>query len=181
MHFRCPTFTRQCYNQLDRDSCGLHAHPTQVEAVPGQDRSRCMVELALMQDTGDPRRLSPDENEKGLGHFHYRVGSRSHKWRPATDVFETEDAFVVRVEIAGMRDSEFTILLDERTVTIQGHRPDRDERRAFHQMEIRFGEFSTSVEVHWPIDPQAVEAKYTDGILRLVLPKALPHNIKIGK
>lgn len=140
-----------------------------------------MVELELKQDTGEPRRLSPEENEKGMGHFHYRVGSRSHKWRPATDVFETEEAFVVRVEIAGMRDGEFTILLDERTVTIQGSRPDRDERRAFHQMEIRYGEFSTSVELHWPIDTQAVEAEYTDGILRLVLPKALPHNIQIGK
>jgi HSP20 family protein len=140
-----------------------------------------MVELELKQETGTPSRLSPDENESGLGHFHYRVGARSHKWRPATDVFETEDTFVVRVEIAGMRDSEFTILLDERTVTIQGSRPDQDERRAFHQMEIRYGEFSTSVELHWPIDTQAVEAEYTDGILRLVLPKALPHNIKIGK
>lgn len=140
-----------------------------------------MVELELKQDTGDSRRLSPEENETGLGHFHYRVGSRSHKWRPATDVFETEDAFVVRVEIAGMRDGEFTILLDERTVTIQGNRPDRDERRAFHQMEIRYGEFSTSVALHWPIDTQEVEAEYKDGILRLVLPKALPHNIQIGK
>ncbi len=140
-----------------------------------------MVELELKQDTGDPRRLSLEDNEKGLGHFHYRVGSRSHKWRPATDVYETEEAFIVRVEIAGMRDGEFTITLEERTVTIQGSRPDRDERRAFHQMEIRYGEFSTSVELHWPIDSEAVEAEYADGILRLVLPKAVPHEIRIGK
>jgi HSP20 family protein len=140
-----------------------------------------MVDIDLKKDRGEPRWLSPDENEQGSGHFHYRVGSRSHKWRPATDVYETEKAFIVRVEIAGMRDQEFTIMLEERTVTIQGNRPDQDKRRAFHQMEIRYGEFSTSVNLHWPIDPQAVEAEYSDGILRVVLPKAVPHSIQIGK
>lgn len=139
-----------------------------------------MVDIALKENPKDPQLSSAEENEKESAFILRRVGTRSHRWRPPTDVYETEQAFIIRVEIAGMRDDEFTILLDERTVTIQGSRPDRDERRAFHQMEIRYGEFSTSVELHWPIDSQAVRAEYTDGILRLVLPKAVTHPIKIG-
>ena len=140
-----------------------------------------MVDITLKTDPKDPIWLIPDEQERGTGHIHYRVSSRTHKWRPPTDVFETGDAFVVRVEIAGMRDSEFNISLDDRMITIEGVRPDPDERRAFHQMEIRYGEFSTSVQLHWPVDTQAVEAEYRDGVLRLVLPKAVTHQIKIGK
>ena len=140
-----------------------------------------MVDITLKINPKEPVWLIPEEKERSTGNFHYRLGSRSHKWRPPTDVFETEDAFVVRVEIAGMRDSEFNITLDDRIVIIQGVRPDRDERRAFHQMEIRYGEFSTSIQLNGPVDIQAVEAQYMDGMLRLVLPKALTHQIKIGK
>jgi len=140
-----------------------------------------MVDITLKTDPKDPLWMMPDEKETSTGHFHYRVGRRSHKWRPPTDVYETEDSFVVRVEIAGMRDSEFNISLDDRVITIQGVRPDLDERRAFHQMEIRYGEFSTVIQLNWPVETQAVEAEYNDGILHLVLPKAVTHQIKIGK
>ena len=124
---------------------------------------------------------SPDENEKTIGVFHYRIGSRSHKWRPPTDVYENQDAIIVRVEIAGMRDSDFSITLNDRVLIIEGVRPDRSERRAYHQMEIRFGEFKTEVLLHVPVDSQDIQAEYMDGILRLVLPKTKSHQIQIGK
>ena len=77
----------------------------------------------------------------------WRVGTRSLDWRPPTDVFETEAAFVVRVEVAGMREDDFAIELDERYLYIRGTRLDTPERRAYQQMEIRFGEFSVAVEL----------------------------------
>jgi HSP20 family protein len=80
-----------------------------------------------------------------------------------------------------MRESEFSISLEDRVLSIQGIRPDQPERRAYHQMEIRFGEFNTEVDLHWAVDSQAVEAEYKDGILMLVLPKAKSHQIKVGK
>ena len=73
----------------------------------------------------------------------WRIISRPHAWRPPTDVYETEDAITIRIEVAGMRESDFTIALVERTLTIRGIRQDTPERRAYHQMEIPFGEFSS--------------------------------------
>ena len=75
---------------------------------------------------------------------------RPHVWRPPTDVYETEDAIVVRVEIAGMREADFTVALVERSLLIRGVRQDLTERRAYYQMEIPFGEFSTEVELPRP-------------------------------
>jgi HSP20 family protein len=104
---------------------------------------------------------------------------RSHLWRPPTDVFENEDAFVVKVEVAGMKRSDFSISFDRRILTIQGVRPDAGGMKAFHQMEIAYGEFVCEVEISVPIEPGGIEAVYADGFLRITLPKVKPKSISI--
>jgi HSP20 family protein len=96
---------------------------------------------------------------------------RSSGWRPPTDVYETAQAYVVRVEIAGMREDDFIIELDGRILAIRGVRPDVNERRAFHLMEIRFGEFALELELPGPVSEAEVSAVYTNGMLRIILPK----------
>ena len=140
-----------------------------------------MVESELKSTKKQPIWLMVNRGEQNAGGVHYHLISHSHKWRPPTDVIETDQAIIVRVEIAGMQDSEFSISLNDRILTIQGIRPDMDERHAFHQMEIRYGEFFTDVMLNWAIDSDALEADYSDGILKLVLPKAKVHQIKIEK
>jgi HSP20 family protein len=110
---------------------------------------------------------------------HWRIAMRPHIWRPPTDVYETEDAIVIRVEIAGMREQDFSVALEDRTLTIRGVRSDPTERRAFYQMEIPFGEFSTEVELPAPIVNEGVEAVYRDGFLQITLPKARPQHIQV--
>ena len=109
----------------------------------------------------------------------WRIISRPHAWRPPTDVYETEDAITIRVEVAGMRESDFTISLVERNLTIRGIRQDTTERRAYHQMEIPFGEFSTQLELPHEINSDKVDAVYRDGFLRITLPIAHPKRIKV--
>ena len=109
----------------------------------------------------------------------WRIVSRPHAWRPPTDVFEIDDAIVIRVEVAGMREADFTISLVERNLTIRGIRQDTSERRAYHQMEIAFGEFQTDFELPYPVIPDKVEATYRDGFLRITLPLAQPKHIKV--
>lgn len=114
-----------------------------------------------------------------LSPFNWRLNLRSPAWRPPSDVFETEQAVIVRVEIAGMREGEFTIELNGRILTIHGIRPDMSERRAYHQMEIRFGEFNLDLELPTYVEPDMVQAVYSDGFLRVTLPKARPRQIPI--
>lgn len=106
------------------------------------------------------------------GIVNWRLTVQPNVWRPPTDVFETEENFVVRVEIAGMRESDFSVTLDKQALTISGIRPEFPERKAFYQMEIHFGEFVSEIEIPSPVDPDRVEAVYQDGFLRVNLPKA---------
>lgn len=109
-----------------------------------------------------------------------RITMRPHTWRPPTDVYETEEAVIIRVEIAGMREQDFIVSLEDRTLVIRGIRTDTSDRRAFYQMEIPFGEFSTEVELPSLVLPEGVEALYRDGFLHITLPKARPQQIRVG-
>lgn len=124
-------------------------------------------------------RLSEDFPNSLTETSRWRIFSRPHTWRPPTDLYETEDAIIIRVEIAGMRESDFTISLTERILTIRGVRQDTSERRAYHQMEIPFGEFSTELELPYTVTTDKVDATYRDGFLRITLPIAQPKHIKV--
>ena len=113
--------------------------------------------------------------------FGWRLITRSPAWRPPTDIFEVENTFVVRVEIAGMREENFSIELNGRNLTVRGSRQDMPERRAFHQMEIHFGEFAIELELPNYIEADQVQAVYSDGFLRIHLPKARPRQIPIAE
>ena len=104
---------------------------------------------------------------------------RSSAWSPPTDVYETEDAIVVRLEVAGMREEDFEIEVEDGFLKISGTRPDVPERRAYHQMEIRYGKFSTTVGLPVPVNVEKSEALYDDGFLTINLPKAKSNFIQI--
>ena len=97
---------------------------------------------------------------------------RSAMWSPPTDMFETDTHYIVRVEIAGMRDEDFEVAVEDNTLSISGFRPDMPERRAYHQMEIRFGKFFTSIGLPGEVNLDRARAKYEDGFLTIQLPKA---------
>ncbi len=100
-------------------------------------------------------------------------------WSPPTDLYETEKEYVVRVEIAGMREADFEVTFEGGFLLIEGVRPDVPERRAYHQMEIRFGKFSTAVAVPGPVNLDQSQAEYKDGFLTVTLLKSKPTEVKV--
>jgi HSP20 family protein len=115
----------------------------------------------------------------GLRAIGWQLGVHSYEWSPPTDVYETDVSFVVRVEVAGLSGSDFKINVEDNFLVISGIRAEPPERRVYHQMEIRFGEFSSAVELPMGVDVTKAEAEYTDGFLNVVLPKIKPTNINI--
>jgi len=118
--------------------------------------------------------------EQPSGVITWRVSvRRPHTWHPPTDLYETEEKFIIRVEIAGMNKEEFCVSLENNVLTISGVRPDLPLKRSFHQMEILFGDFKTSIELPSPVDADGVTAEYRDGFLNIHLPKIPPTIIQI--
>jgi HSP20 family protein len=101
-------------------------------------------------------------------------------WSPPTDVYETEENCVIKLEIAGMRDEDFEVAFENNTLRISGNRPDLNERRAYHQMEIRFGKFELAVEIPVRVNMEKATAGYQDGFLVIMLPKMNSNQGQVG-
>lgn len=108
------------------------------------------------------------------------VSARQHKiWRPPTDVYETDTCIVVKVEIAGMQEGDFSISLDATKLVISGVRRDPAAKLGYQQMEILYGHFETDVYVPGAIDEENIEATYENGFLSVALPKAKPRRVPV--
>jgi HSP20 family protein len=98
---------------------------------------------------------------------------RSANWSPPTDLFETDNGYVIRVEIGGMRDEDIEVAYNEGIIMITGVRREKPERRAYHQMELRFGKFAVAVGLPGLVDVENSVAEYADGFLTVSMPKII--------
>ncbi len=120
--------------------------------------------------------------EKRRGNLH-AVGWHvsTSVWSPPTDVYETNREYVIRLEVAGLHEEDFQITYEDGYLLITGIRSDVPERRAYHQMEIRFGKFLTVIAVPGPVNLDDSKAEYEAGFLTVTLPKAKSTEVKIGE
>lgn len=96
---------------------------------------------------------------------------RSNTWRPPTDVYETDDSCVIKMEIAGVKEEDIEVVIQDGLLLVNGIRSDSNERRSYHQMEIQFGKFSVGIELPVRVNAEGATAEYRDGFLTIQLPK----------
>lgn len=98
--------------------------------------------------------------------------ARPH-WRPLADFYEAPDAFVVKVEIAGVADEALQVAVYEDTLVVEGERtwnlPEGVTR--FHAVELPYGPFRLEVTLPVQLDTESVEAHCEQGLLLVRLPK----------
>ncbi len=102
--------------------------------------------------------------------------SFSGSWIPLADVYETPEAFVVEIELAGLEQDDIEIAVDGDSLTVRGerHAMGNAAPECFHRMERSYGAFSRSFQLSEDVDPERVTATWRDGLLRLNAPKARP-------
>lgn len=111
----------------------------------------------------------------------WQLNTRAQAWCPPTDAYETSEKIVVRIEIAGMVEDDFSIDFSGNILHVAGIRNDNTSRKTFHQMEIQFGEFHVDLEISIPVDVKKISAEYREGFLWVCLPKAESKKIEIKK
>lgn len=95
-------------------------------------------------------------------------------WSPNTDVYETPESLVVKLEIAGIEKDDLEITLNDRLLLVRGYRKDpcRQRRCSFRQMEIDYGYFERRVVIPRSVDGSRVRAQFHNGFLHIELPKS---------
>ncbi len=95
-------------------------------------------------------------------------------WQPPTDVYETEQNVVVRMEVPGVRPENLVVMLMGDILEVRGFRSDpaQGQKVRLSQMEIHYGPFQRRIRLHQPIDGKRYQARYRDGFLEVELRKA---------
>ncbi|HZS89799.1 MAG TPA: Hsp20/alpha crystallin family protein [Chloroflexota bacterium] len=108
-------------------------------------------------------------------------------WQPPTDVVQTDDAMVVQVELAGVKEEDIDITLFADHLAISGVRHNRipPGTAAYQLAGILYGEFRVEIPVTRAVERERVDAAYEDGLLTVVLPMVRrqiePTSVRIGQ
>ena len=126
-------------------------------------------EVALQEK----KELAPAQERTEAGKF----------YSPYTDIYETQDAVVVAMEVPGVDKSAIEIRLEKGILTVTGNiDPKRYEDVAPIYSEYNVGNFIRSFTLSTKIDSDAISANVEDGVLTVRLPKAkeaMPRRIEI--
>jgi len=100
------------------------------------------------------------------------------------DVYQTENEFVVKASLPGIKPDEVEITITGDTLTIKGeHREEEEVKEAdCLRKERRYGSFARTVRIPVPVQSDKAEAAFENGVLTLTLPKAeetKPKQIKV--
>jgi HSP20 family protein len=104
---------------------------------------------------------------------------------PPVDIYENDDALVVKAELPGFSKEDITVELKDNTLMLRGERKRETEMKEgdYHRMERTYGAFQRSFALPTTVDQQKVTAAYKDGVLELSLPKveaAKPKRVAIS-
>ena len=92
-------------------------------------------------------------------------------WRPAVDLHETADNYVISAEVPGMAREDLDIRTQEGRLTISGVRRERGPCEQYHRIERGHGSFSRTFQLPLPVDGERITADLRDGVLTVVCPK----------
>lgn len=106
-------------------------------------------------------------------------------FQPPVDVYESNDAITVTLEVAGLQDGSYQVLLDaaQHMLSISGRRqaPTGETGKiTYHRLEIPYGVFAVEIALPSTLEArQEPEASYRDGFLVIVLPKTKARHIMV--
>ncbi|MGA2583446.1 MAG: Hsp20/alpha crystallin family protein [Tepidisphaeraceae bacterium] len=130
-------------------------------------------------------RQMPSSTSKFLEQFQskgYYSFAPNEQWTPNVNLYETESAYMVCVDLAGVEKDKIDLEIVQNRLRIRGHRavpttidPTSTEptpaRIRVHLMEIDHGEFARDVELPANVHADEISARYHSGMLWIELPK----------
>ena len=105
-------------------------------------------------------------------------GSRVTGFTPLLDVRETEDEYLVMVDLPGVKSEDVTIEYNDQVLTISGSRVPVETGES-QLVERPYGSFVRNLTLPKGVDSDQIKADYHDGVLELHIPK--PAEIKPKK
>ena len=105
-------------------------------------------------------------------------GERSPSlWSPRVDLSETDDTYMISMDLPGMSREDVKIELRDNKLTVSGERREEkeEEERDYRRVERSYGRFYRSFQLPSAAAEKDVKARLDNGVLRIEVPKAEEH------
>lgn len=102
-------------------------------------------------------------------------------WMPLADVSETDDAYIVEVDLPGVKRDDIDIQVSNGVLIVSGQIKEKDAGRPHSRMR-RTGRFEYRTTLPQDVDTEKISAELADGVLTVRVPKsatARPRRIPI--
>jgi HSP20 family protein len=108
----------------------------------------------------------------------------AYAWRPAADIIEKENEFLIKAELPEVKKEDIHIDLQDGVLSIRGERKMEKEHEddKVHRVESFYGTFSRSFRLPDNVDVENITAEGKDGVIRIHVPKteaAKPRSVEI--
>ena len=105
----------------------------------------------------------------------FGLSSRSDNraFRPAVDIYEQGDDVHIDVELPGVKPEEIKVNIEGDVLTISGERKRQEvgKKEGYQRVERTYGTFTRAFSLGQDVDPESVDAKFDNGVLKLSLHK----------
>lgn len=100
-------------------------------------------------------------------------GTSQPAFQPAVDIYEEEDAIVLKAEVPGMTSDEIEVNVEKNVLSLSGERrlENEEKREGYHRVERSYGAFTRSFVLPENVDGENIDANLEGGVLTLRLPK----------
>lgn len=95
-------------------------------------------------------------------------------WAPLVDVKETNEEYLIKAELPGLKKEDVKVAIDHGHLTLTGERKLEKEEKGekYHRVERFYGNFMRSFTLPEGVDENKVIAEHKDGVLTVRLPKS---------
>ena len=101
-------------------------------------------------------------------------------FNPSIDISETDTEIRIAAELPGLDENDVEVSLADNVLTISGEKKaeHEDEGENYHRLERSYGSFKRSVALSHEVEADEIDATFKNGVLSVILPKALEAQAK---
>lgn len=97
---------------------------------------------------------------------------------PRADIEERDDAYIVELELPGVREGDVEVTVEGRRLTVSGERKEKERVGRLRRRTRSVGRFHYEVEVPGDVDEDGVTASLDQGVLTVTMPKAESERVR---
>jgi len=103
-----------------------------------------------------------------------QFGESDSGWVPRADIHETDEAFIVQVDLPGVDKDAVKVKFEDDTLIVSGERKheSKADEKNFHRVERMYGNFTRSICMPKEVNADKISASFKNGVLEITLPKS---------